>query len=152
MRLKEIREEHNLKQNEVANILNVSRSAYAMWEVEQDVIPLKRLNTFCNEFNVSLDYVLELTNIKNYPNSTKEIDLNKLKIRITTLRKNAHMTQEQLAKELNITRSLISKYEHNTNLILTIYLREYCKYFSISSDYLIGKIDTLVKLKKLVTN
>lgn len=152
MRLKEIREEHNLKQNEVANILNVSRSAYAMWEVEQDVIPLKRLNTFCNEFNVSLDYVLELTNIKNYSNSTKEIDLNKLKIRITTLRKNAHMTQEKLAKELNITRSLISKYEHNTNLILTIYLKEYCKYFSISSDYLIGKIDTLVKLKKLVTN
>lgn len=34
MRLKEIREENNLKQFEVANILKVSRSVYGMWEVE----------------------------------------------------------------------------------------------------------------------
>jgi len=152
MRLKEIREEQNLKQEEVANILNVSRSAYGMWEVEQDIIPLRRLNKFCNEFNVSLDYVLELTNIKNYPNSKENIDLDKLKVRITTLRRNANMTQEQLSKKLNITRSLISKYEHNTNLILTFNLREYSKYFNISSDYLVGKIDTLIELKTLVKN
>lgn len=152
MRLKEIREEQNLKQEDIANILNVSRSAYGMWEVEQDVIPLRRLNDFCNEFNVSLDYVLELTNIKNYPDSKKDIDLDKLKIRITTLRKNSNMTQEKLARKLNITRSLISKYEHSTNLILTFNLREYSRYFEISSDYLTGKIDTLIELKPLVKN
>jgi len=152
MRLKEIREENNLKQLEVANILKVSRSAYAMWEVEQDIIPLRRLNDFCNEFNVSLDYVLELTNIKNYPNSKKDIDLDKMQFRITTLRKSNNLTQEKLSQKLNITRSLISKYETNTNLILTIYLREYSKYFATSSDYITGKIDTLVKLKPLVMN
>lgn len=152
MRLKEIRIENNLRQIEVANILNVSRSAYAMWEVEQDIIPLRRLNDFCNEFNVSLDYILELSDLKNYPNSNKDIDLDKMKIRITTLRKNAHLTQEKLSKKLNITRSLISKYETNTNLILTIYLKEYSKFFSISSDYITGKIDTLIELKTLVKN
>ena len=96
--------------------------------------------------------MLELTNIKNYPNSKENIDLDKLKVRITTLRRNANMTQEQLSKKLNITRSLISKYEHNTNLILTFNLREYSKYFNISSDYLVGKIDTLIELKTLVKN
>lgn len=150
MRLKEIREENSLKQFEVARKLNVSRSVYGMWEVEQDIIPIRRLNDFCNEFNVSFDYVLELTDIKNYPDSTKEIDINKLKVRLTTLRKNAKMTQDKLSNKLEITRSLISKYEHNTNLILTTYLLSYSKYFNISSDYLVGRIDYIPELKTIV--
>ena len=150
MRLKEIRIENNLRQIEVANILNVSRSAYAMWEVEQDIIPLRRLNDFCNEFNVSLDYILELSDLKNYPNSNKDIDLDKMKIRITTLRKNAHLTQEKLSKKLNITRSLISKYENGTNLILTSFLIEYSNFFKISADYLVGRIDEEIILKEKV--
>ncbi len=150
MRLKEIREENSLKQFEVAKILNVSRSVYGMWEVEQDIIPIRRLNDFCNKFNVSFDYVLELTDIKNYPNSNHNIDNNKLKVRLTTLRKNSKMTQEKLSKKLEITRSLISKYEHSTNLILTTYLLEYSKYFNISSDYLIGRIDYIPELKKSI--
>lgn len=152
MRLKTIREENNLKQLDVANKLKVSRSVYGMWEVEQDIIPIKRLNDFCNEFNVSFDYVLELTNIKNYPNSKKEIDIDKMQVRLTTLRKNANMTQDKLSQKLNITRSLISKYEHNINLILTSNLLEYSKYFAISSDYLVGKIDEEIKLKEYINS
>lgn len=147
MRLKEIREENSLKQHEVAKKLNVSRSVYGMWEVEQDIIPIRRLNDFCNEFNVSFDYVLELVDVKNYPDSNKEIDIDKLKVRLTTLRKNAHMTQDKLSQKLEITRSLISKYEHSTNLILTTYLLSYSKYFNISSDYLVGRIDYIPELK-----
>lgn len=147
MRLKEIREANSLKQIEVANRLNVSRSVYGMWEVEQDIIPIRRLNDFCNEFNVSFDYVLELTDIKNYSDSSKEINIDKLKVRLTTLRKEAKLTQDKLSEKLEITRSLISKYEHNTNLILTTYLLNYSKYFNISSDYLVGRIDYIPELK-----
>lgn len=150
MRLKEIREANFLKQIEVANKMKVSRSVYGMWEVEQDIIPIRRLNDFCNEFNVSFDYVLELTDIKNYPNSNKEIDINKLQVRLTTLRKSAKLTQDKLSEKLEITRSLISKYEHNTNLILTSYLLSYSKYFNISSDYLVGRIDYIPKLKTTI--
>ena len=150
MRLKEIREANSLKQIEVASKMKVSRSVYGMWEVEQDIIPIRRLNDFCNEFNISFDYVLELTDIKNYPNSSKEIDVNKLQVRLTTLRKSAKLTQDRLSEKLEITRSLISKYEHNTNLILTSYLLSYSKYFNISSDYLVGRIDYIPKLKTTI--
>jgi len=150
MRLKQIREEKGLKQIEVANILNVSRSVYGMWEVEQDIIPIRRLNDFCNEFNVSFDYVLELTDIKNYPDNNQKIDINKLRVRLTTLRKNAKLTQDKLSEKLEITRSLISKYEHSINLILTTYLLNYSKYFNISSDYLIGRIDYIPELKETI--
>ena len=150
MRLKEIREANSLKQIEVASKMKVSRSVYGMWEVEQDIIPIRRLNDFCNYFNVSFDYVLELTDIRYYPNNKSNFDRLLIKERLKALRLSYKFTQEKLSKKLNITRSLISKYEHNTNLILTSYLLSYSKYFNISSDYLVGRIDYIPKLKTTI--
>ncbi len=141
MKLKEIREENNKTQKDIANILKVARSSYGMWEQEQDFIPLNRLNDFSNYFNVSIDYILGLNNHKTYSNSKKEIDYNLLKKRLKDLRKNNHLTQEALSKNLNMTRSLISKYENGTNIILTSFLISYCQYFNVSADYLLGKIN-----------
>lgn len=147
MNLKYIREEKELSQLELSKILNVSRSVYAMWETEHDFIPIRRLNDFCTFFNVSFDYALGLTDIKNYPNIKNTIDKNIIKERLKILRRKNNLTQEKLSKKLNITRSLISKYENGTNLILTSFLIEYAKFFSISTDYLVGHIDEEIKLK-----
>lgn len=150
MRLKEIREEKEITQKEMAKLLNVSRSVYGMWEQEHDFIPLKRLNDFCNIFDVSLDYVLELNNNLKYPNLRNNIDKNIIKLRVKDLRKEAHLTQQELAIKLNITRSLISKYENGINLILTSFLIEYAKFFNISADYIVGRIDKKVNIKEKV--
>ena len=58
MNLKEIRENEELTQAEVAKILNVSCSTYGMWESEHDIIPLNKLIIFGEHFNVSADYLL----------------------------------------------------------------------------------------------
>ena len=147
MNLKFIREEKELTQKEVADILRVSRSVYAMWEVEKDIIPLLRLNDFCNYFNVSLDYALGFTKNIEYKYVSKEINKNIIKERLKNLRIKNNLTQEELASILKITRSLISKYETGTNLILTSFLMEYAKYFNISVDYLVGRIDKQLLLK-----
>ena len=76
MNLRYIREEAELTQWQVAEILNVSRSVYGMWETEADFIPLKRLNDFCTYFDVSFDYALELTNTRNYSSYKNKIDKN----------------------------------------------------------------------------
>lgn len=152
MRLKEIREEHELNQFEVADMLGVTRGSYSMWELERDTIPLKRLNLFCNIFHVSLDYTLGLTDNKCYKNSKLEIDPTKTCERLKDLRKKNHLTQEKLSIHLNITRSLISKYEHGTNFIITLILIEYSKYFNISCDYILGKIDKEINIQELVNN
>lgn len=149
MRLKYIREEKELKQEEVAKLLGVSRGTYSMWEIEQDIIPIKRLNDFCNIFDVSIDYVLGGTSKKKYNNSNSDINTNKLKERLKTLRKSASLTQQELSDILKITRSLISKYELNINLILTNNLIAYCNYFHISSDYLLGRINKPNKIKEI---
>ena len=52
-------------------------------------------------------------------------------------RKNKNLSQEQVAEILNIARSNISKYE-NGNLEPTIQtLKEFCKLYEVSADYLL---------------
>lgn len=53
-------------------------------------------------------------------------------------RKNANLSQEQVAEILNTSRSNISKYE-NGNLEPNIQtLKKFCEIYNISADYLIG--------------
>lgn len=65
MKLKEIREENELTQKRMADILNVSRSAYSLWEINKNIIPLTKLNEISNIFNISIDYIVGLINKKN---------------------------------------------------------------------------------------
>ncbi len=152
MNLRYIREEAELTQWQVAEILNVSRSVYGMWETEADFIPLLRLNDFCTYFDVSFDYVLGLSKIRNYHSYKNIIDRNIIKERLKNLRKEYNLTQDRLSQKLGITRSLISKYENGTNLILTCFVIAYAKFFNVSADYLVGRIDTEVILKEPVKN
>ena len=65
-KLKELREEKNMSQIELAKILNIDNSLLAKYEKEYEIIPIKHLNTLCNYFNVSFDYLFEFTTEKNY--------------------------------------------------------------------------------------
>lgn len=150
MKLKDIREEYGLNQIQVAHILGVKRGTYSMWELERDIIPLRRLNEFCNFFHVSIDYALGLTLNKKYFHMKQQLDYEKTKERLKKLRIENNLTQEKLSNNLNITRSLISKYENGTNFILTNFLLEYSKYFHISCDYLLGKIDDEIILEEKI--
>lgn len=62
-RIKMLREKKNLKQDELAEILNVSPSAIGMYERNErepnDIIKIK----LANYFNVSIDYLLGETDI-----------------------------------------------------------------------------------------
>ena len=148
MRLKDIREESELKQFTVGELIGVTRGTYSLWELELDIIPLKRLNSFCNAFNCSIDYALGFTNTKNYKHSKKEIKINLSAKRLKENRKEHKPTQEYIGKKLSLNRSLISKYEKGHTLISTTFLMEYVKLYHISSDYLLGKIDTKIIIKE----
>ena len=63
--LTDIRKDHNIFQRDLATILNVSKSTYARWETKEQIIPLNHLNDFCNYFNVSMDYVMNLSRKNN---------------------------------------------------------------------------------------
>ena len=141
MIIKQLREDHHLTQKDIANILEISRGLYAQYEIADKIIPIRHLNTLSNYFNVSIDYLLGLTTIKNYKNTNKEINNLKFSNRLKELRKELKLTQEKLAQNLNTTHSVISAYEKNKSLIITSFLYQICKKYNISADYLLGKID-----------
>ena len=63
-RLREIRENHDLKQREIANILNTTQQVYSEYEKGIREIPLHKIITLAKYYNVSLDYLTELTEEK----------------------------------------------------------------------------------------
>ncbi len=69
-RLKDVREDHDLIQKEVADILNISQTGYSKYEVETNDIPTEVLKKLAKYYNTSIDYLLYLTDErKPYPKS-----------------------------------------------------------------------------------
>ena len=68
MRLREMREDRQLSQRQLAEILNVKQNTYSQYETEKRQIPVAMLITLANYYNVSVDYLLCLTDIdEKYP-------------------------------------------------------------------------------------
>lgn len=58
--------------------------------------------------------------------------------RIKQLRTSCEMTQSELAKKLNITRSSVNAWEMGISTPSTTYLVELAMLFHVSTDYLLG--------------
>ena len=61
-RLQSVRENNELTQKQVADILKVSQASYSRWEKEIEIIPLRKLILFAEYFNLSLDYICNFSN------------------------------------------------------------------------------------------
>lgn len=64
-RIRDLREDHDLKQINVAQILNMSQTGYSKYETGENDIPTHVLIKLANYYNVSIDYLLEQTNNPN---------------------------------------------------------------------------------------
>lgn len=140
-RIKDLREDTDLRGSDLARILGVSTSNYSRWETDECLIPIKHLNNLCNYFHVSIDYMIGLSDEKAYDNMKLEINRETIGKRIKTFRKQNYLTQEKLAEELHTSHSTISSYEHGKTMILTAFAYDICTKFSLSFDYLIGRTE-----------
>ena len=147
-RLKDLREEKGLKQYEIAELLNFHKNGYGQFERETTLLPIKHLNTLCNYFGVSLDYIFDFTSKIKYSNAKADIDLNIVKNRLKEFRKENNLSQEKLASILNVAKGTIGNYESSRSLIATPFLYTICKKYNISADYLLGKTENPKYLTK----
>ena len=134
--LKYIREENELTQKDIGNILNVSQSNYSRWESKAKIIPLKKLNSLCNYFNVNMDYIVGLSNERKYMRNDNVINKKVVGKNLKMFRIKNKLNQTDLAKLLNTTQSVISNYEKGNTLILTIFAMEICMKYKLSLDEL----------------
>lgn len=138
-KLKDIREDNDLNQIQMSNILNVKRSTYSLWELGINIIPLKSLCAYADYFNYSLDYVLGLTNKKREKDLIKGIDLKTLGKNLKELRIKNNLSQDDMANILGVTQACIVRYEKGLIFISTSNLYKVSKKFRISLNELCGK-------------
>ena len=66
-RIRDIREYNNLTQKDIAKIINVAQRTYSGYENGTRNIPVQAIIKLAFYYNVSVDYLLGLTNIKDRP-------------------------------------------------------------------------------------
>ena len=67
-RLRDLRENQDFKQNDIAKILNVSQVAYSYYELGKRQIPIDLLIKLAQFYHTSVDYLLGITDErKPYP-------------------------------------------------------------------------------------
>ncbi len=66
-RIRALREDRDLKQQDIANILNMKQQQYSNYERGYRTLPIDILKTLCTYYGVSADYILGLPNDLEYP-------------------------------------------------------------------------------------
>lgn len=56
--LRELREDHDLRQADVAAVLHTTQQVYSRYEKGVNEMPIRHLRTLCQFYSVSADYVL----------------------------------------------------------------------------------------------
>ena len=63
-RIRDLREDHDKTQQEIADILGTSQTMYARYERGANEMPLHHLIALCKYYDVSADYILGLKDKK----------------------------------------------------------------------------------------
>ncbi len=136
--LKDIRQEHEMTQSEIAYKLKVKRGTYASWECGSDIIPTAKLFAFAEMFGISTDYILGLAPKRKIKEkhilNPEEIGKNIRKIRIKN-----KLSQTEFASKININQSTLWGYENGKTLITTATLIAIRKEFKYSIDYILNR-------------
>ncbi len=145
-RLKELRKEKNLSQKELASLINMSQTGYSQYERNARKVSLETLKNLASFYNTSVDYLLDLTDIKD-KYQTSKINNNTL-IRLKEIREDRDLLQENIAKILNMSRKGYSHYESGYSEIPINKLIILAKYYNVSVDYLLYLTDERIVHKR----
>lgn len=139
-KIKNLRDELEITQEEIASKLGCTRSAYSLWEINKNTIPLNYLNKLSNILNINIDYLVDLSNKKTIKFNKIDIDKEELGKRIKIARKSINYTQDKLASKLNTTHSVISTYESGKTAVPTLFMIEIARITKKSLNWFLNKI------------
>ena len=63
-RIRDLREDHDKTQQEIATVLGTSQTMYARYERGANELPIRHLLKLCDYYAVSADYILGRTDLK----------------------------------------------------------------------------------------
>ena len=102
LRIKELREEKNISQLELAKKLNLTQQSISLYEKGDREPSIDVLKSIANFFNVSLDYLLGKSDIRNYDEDEKEF-------RFAYHKETEGMTDEEIKDALRFYKEMKKK-------------------------------------------
>ena len=143
-KIKDLREDRDLTQSDVAKMLGVNRSTYTMWELGDVNFPIEKLVKLAKIVHSNVEYILEINLDKRSINYPDNIDYKVIGNNLRKFRMMHRRTQKEFAKVLGIRQSSYSYYEEGRTRIPTDKLVTLAKTYHISINELCG-----IKKKKL---
>lgn len=136
-RIKNLREDNDYKQIEVSNCLKSDKERYVKWENGINAIPLEYIIKLSIFYNVSISYILSLSNEKKTA-TIKIYDMKIIGNNIAKQRNNHFELQKDLVVLLNCSVDSISNYENAKNAIPVLKLIKLCRHYNISVEEMLG--------------
>ena len=129
-RLKSLREEKELNQGQLAKELGISRGSVSFYENGDRIPDIETFDKICSFFNVSYDYLLGKSDLKNSS------------IEIKAIREYTHLTDENI--------ELLHKFAFERGYLLDI-LNDFIRAVIYNDDYL-GNIEDFLYYKDLISH
>ena len=133
-RIKELRTENGLTQQELAKILNVSSMSISFYENEKRKPDSEFIIACSRFFDVSTDYLLGKTYKRRIPREERFGAFSK---RLKHVRELKGISQRQAAEDLNISPQNLSYYENGRDAGYGLLVRM-ARYYDVTVEYLIG--------------
>ena len=67
-RLKDLREDADAQQSNIADVLKITRQQYSLYELGKRDLPAEFIRTLAKYYNTSIDYIVGLSDNKNSSN------------------------------------------------------------------------------------
>lgn len=137
--LKNLRNNREITQEELAQILKVNRSTYKNWENGIVMIPIEIADELSMFYNVRLSYILGLENKKNSNGKIKKMEYDVLLKNLSILKKENHNSYEEIGAYIECAKSTCQRYFKGTIRIPIDRLISLAELYEIDLDKLCGK-------------
>ena len=132
IKIRNLREDNDMTQKDIATLLKVRRSTYTMWELGDVNFPITQIIKLAEIFETNVEYLLGLSNDKQAVHYKKKINYASVGNALRNERIKRGKTQKEFADCIGIRQSSYSYYEDGKTKIPTEKLVFLAKEYHIS--------------------
>lgn len=139
-RLKEVREDFDMAQWQIAEMLDITRQQYQLYESGKREIPMHLMIILADFYDVPIDYLAGRSD-DDYSEHISKAQQQSPRTyqKVRDIREDFDMTQKQIAAILDITTQQYQLYESGKREMPMHLFIKLADYYEVTIDYLVGR-------------